>query len=287
MLEASSGGLSVRVCRASCIGSRAEQQDVTEAIGGLDGVLLAVLADGMGGMLMGRECAEKAVESFVEAFAARQSAGVAESLCAAAVRANELVLGWADERGAAEETGSTLAAAAIKDGRMYWLAVGDSRIYIFRSGVLTQLNEEHNLRTRLARSGKLCTDAEEYSCVNLAALTSFVGIRHLTEVDFSSAPIELQAGDSVLLCSDGLYGSLDAGEVCSALTSGAENLAEMLVSSVAEKGYVRQDNASAVVVSVSAPSRRVFEDGATVKLGVRRRSTGILCGAARLLRLTR
>ena len=138
MLEASSGGLSVRVCRASCIGSRAEQQDVTEAVGGLDGVLLAVLADGMGGMLMGRECAKKAVESFVEAFAARQSAGVADSLRAAAARANEIVLGWADERGAAEETGCTLAAAAIKDGGMYWLAVGDSRMYIFRNGALTQ-----------------------------------------------------------------------------------------------------------------------------------------------------
>ena len=287
MLEASSGGLSVRVCRASCIGSRAEQQDVTEAVSGLDGVLLAVLADGMGGMLMGRECAEKAVESFVEAFAARQSAGVADSLRAAAARANEIVLGWADEHGAAEETGCTLAAAARKDGGMYWLAVGDSRVYIFRNGALTQLNEEHNLRTRLARSGGLGAGAEGCSYANLAALTSFVGIRNLTEVDFSSIPIELQAGDSVLLCSDGLYGSLDADEVCSALASGAENPAETLVSAVAEKGYARQDNASAVVVSVSAPSRRVFEDGATVRLGARRGGTGILAGAAKLLRLTR
>lgn len=267
---------------ASYIGTRAEQQDAAEVTDGAGADFLAVLADGMGGMLMGRECAEKAVSAFVEAFAARRpDEGAAYGLMRAAVRTNDVVVRWAEERGVLEGTGCTLACAAVEDRRLHWVSVGDSRIYLFRRGRLTQLNEDHNLRTRLARTGE---PAELYASLNLAALTSFIGVRRLTEIDFSDVPIALAPGDSVLLCSDGLYGSLGAGEICGILSSGADGAASALVEAVAAKGLERQDNATAVVVSLGAAE---LVGKTTMLLGKERTRGGLLGCAARFLHFIR
>lgn len=286
MLEAARGRLGLRVCRASYIGSRAEQQDAAEVTDEIEAAFLAVLADGMGGMLMGRECAVRAVDAFGEAFAARSSGEIAEALVSAARRTNEVVLDWAAERGAAEETGCTLVCAAVARDRLYWLSVGDSHIYLFREGRLTRLNEEHNLRTRLARSGAQSAEAERYAGANLAALTSFIGIRELAEIDFPDEPLPLAAGDAVLLCSDGLYGSLSGGETAEILSSGAEDPAAALIEAVAAKGFERQDNATAVVIEAgcrkksagACAAKRAAADGG---------APSILTAAARFLRFVR
>lgn len=238
-------------CSAQDIGCRREQQDVIEIASDIDGVFLAALADGMGGMRMGRECAELAVSAFIESFAACANGNISANLEFSAQRANEMVLRMAAANGAAGMAGSTLLAAALYGNELRWLSVGDSHLYLFREGALRQLNTDHNLRAKLIKAQKYSEEYEADGDVNLSALTSFVGIDRLSEVDISSEPERLYVGDLLLLCSDGLYNTLMDDEIEAALSSGGEDIAASLLEKVLAKAKAHQDNVSLIIISIA------------------------------------
>ena len=144
--------------------------------------------------------------------------------------------------------GCTLLAAAISDGRMYWVSVGDSHLYILHGGCLRQLNTDHNLRTRLMRAKGNEAGAWEDKDINLSALTSYVGAARLEEIDISAEPLTLTGPDVVLLCSDGLYNALTEGEIEEILSSAAADKAAALLDEALSKGITNQDNISAITV---------------------------------------
>lgn len=281
--------LETEVQSAQHIGGRREQQDVVEVADNLGGVCLAVLADGMGGMLMGRECAERAVSAFIESFAARSAGGIAENLVFSARRANELVFSMAEANGAAEMAGCTLLAAAVSERELYWLSIGDSHIYLFRESSLRQLNTDHNLRTRLLKARQYPEEHDTGGDINLSALTSFVGISRLSEVDVSPEPIALFAGDSVLLCSDGLYNTLTDGDIAAVLSaSEVKDKAAGLLDEVLARAKDHQDNVSLVVLSV--PDRAGGaggDDDKTVLIGKKRSENIFLRKLLRFFHLVR
>lgn len=238
---------------AQNIGKREEQQDYfsfsdmfnkneRNLIGSV-----AVLADGMGGMQNGAAASRTAVEVFIDTFKKEvyNVPDIAQRLYAAMQSANEAVK-------KIDGAGSTLCAVAVKDWKLYWASVGDSRIYLYRNQQLRQLNTEHNFKAVLAqmvRDGKI-TQEEANQDPREAMLTSYLGIPELEEVDINRDEFPLFLGDSVMICSDGLYRELSDEEMAYILTNADENVCEDLVNAALGKGDMNQDNITVTLMDI-------------------------------------
>jgi protein phosphatase len=237
-------------------GAREEQQDAYACFDGY----MAVVADGMGGMRLGGEASNAAVRAFLDAYAEKtEREAIPDALRRAVFSANASVLKLADERDVRGDAGTTLIAAVIREDELYWISVGDSRIYRLDGQSITQLNEEHNLKSkldRLAAQGLL--DKEEAGAhPQREALLSYIGIEELTEIDMPQTPIELSPDSCILLCSDGLYRTLSDDEILStAWSSQPRMMARNLVKAAMDKGKRYQDNVTAITLTMCDDSRQ-------------------------------
>ena len=228
-------------------GAREEQQDVWALLPSReDRGWAALVADGMGGLLLGGKAASRAVEGATRALEERGAPE--ERLSRALEAAQGAVLALARREGVPGYVGTTLVLALLGEEGLRWVSVGDSRLYLWRRGTLRLLTEDHTLGARLRRAvaaGRL--DPEEpLRHPERDALVSFVGIEELREVDRSGGPLALEAGDRVLLATDGVTRALDEGEMGRIL--GEEDPAETLLRAVESRGLRGQDNATVVVL---------------------------------------
>lgn len=201
---------------SSIIGTRDSQQD--SIFGHVDGeTALAIVCDGMGGLSGGELASKAAAESLADAwFSRREITDIPEFLEEEAIKADEKVFCQEDEEGEPIQAGSTMAAVIVRGNELYWLSVGDSKIYIIRGDEILAVSREHNYRMTLDKKlerGEITPEeyaAEEYRA---EALISYIGIGNLSLLDVNRKPFLLEDGDIVILCSDGLYKSLPEGEV--------------------------------------------------------------------------
>lgn len=236
------------------IGKRPEQQDslaisdlTDETLCQERGILLT-LADGMGGMNNGAQVSTMLVSAMQKAFLSRPvdaapERWLLELLGEANREVNRYVLGK-------DPSGSTLTAALIHENKLYFLSVGDSRIYLVRGGGVIPLNREHSYGHKL----DLMLIKDILPAPALAehpqrrALTSYVGMGDLESVDRSTTPITLMKGDAVMLLSDGVFGTLSEEELAACLCSTGETTVIRMERKVLEKNLPNQDNFSAVVL---------------------------------------
>ena len=203
---------------ASIIGTREYQQDYVYCCS-CDNGLLGVVCDGMGGLDGGELASSTAAEALGEAFAGRDiRLPVPEFLKEQAVRINDQVLALTGKNGKPLRAGTTMVTVVADSGKLYWLSIGDSRIYIIRGEEMSQVNREHNYRLTLQeslRSGRITQ--EQYEAEEKRgradALISYLGISQLNLMDINRAPLEMMDGDMVLLCSDGLFKSLNDSQI--------------------------------------------------------------------------
>lgn len=245
---------------AQSIGKRGEQQDsfgftdifnkeLVDKVGGL-----VVLADGMGGLERGGEASLLAVKTMINNYTNRSSKElIYESLYMALNEANFQVLNFAEKEGLNFNVGSTLVAAVIFKKKLYWISVGDSRIYLFRKGRLIKINTEHIFAKQLEKkvvNGEITVEeADDNPEKNF--LTSFLGLEQLDEIDQNTSAIELENKDMIMLCSDGLYNALSHKEISSILNKHNRNpqkAAEELIKKVKEKNLIHQDNATVAIL---------------------------------------
>jgi serine/threonine protein phosphatase PrpC/DNA-binding transcriptional MerR regulator len=226
---------------ASDIGGRATNEDALV----VSDRLFAV-ADGLGGLAMGEVASRTALDTLAGSMG---EAPTTARLRAAGREAGDAVWRCAEGRDAA--IGTTLTALAITDddGAVV-LHVGDSRLYRLRHGRLEQLTEDHTVTADLVRTGAL-DERDAGSHPHRHVLTRALGVAPVTELD--EAPVAVEAGDRLLLCTDGLYQAFegsDPGALQDALAAGDEPqaCAEELVSSAVRRGAT--DNATALVIVV-------------------------------------
>ncbi|MEZ4403364.1 MAG: protein phosphatase 2C domain-containing protein [Kofleriaceae bacterium] len=165
--------------------------------------LYAVL-DGMGGASAGDIAATKARDVVHEYVRARRSTLAPRQLLDAAINAaSAAVHGEAQRRRDRRGMGTTVVACLI-DGRRATIAhVGDSRAYLLRDGRLHRLTNDHTIVAELVARGAIAADeADRHAYKNV--LSRNLGAKATAAVDLNE--VELQAGDRLLLCSDGLYG---------------------------------------------------------------------------------
>jgi protein phosphatase len=250
---------------ARAIGSRQEQQD---AFGFSDPArsaflahagFLVVIADGMGGMSYGAVAASGAVRSFLAAYHAKPPREpVAATLARSLQQANEAIETLARELQCEGELGSTLAAAVLHRDGLYWIAVGDSRIYVCRGKRLIRLTEDHTRGADLddeVADGRLDPEAARTD-PGRHRLSSYLGLPALPHIDWNRRAFPLQPGDSILLCSDGLYRVLTEEEIVAAIGGNAQQICDSLVESALAKGHANQDNTTVAMIQLVSGERR-------------------------------
>lgn len=231
-------------------GARPGQQDcffvspAEEAAG-----VLAVVADGMGGLSDGDKVSQAAVSAMAQGFYHTQGTPQ-QVLLQLAEQANSAVNRLLGEDGA-YRSGSTLTAGLIRGGAFHYLSIGDSRICLYRRGVLYQLNREHvyrnELYVRYVNGEETLEGAAGHP--KAAGLTSFLGMGQLKYIDLPAEPMEVLPGDRFVLMSDGVYNALTQQELTAALSRGPGQTAQALDNAIRAKGYQNQDNYTAVILN--------------------------------------
>ncbi len=227
-------------------GARKSQQD-SFFVSPAGGRMLAVVADGMGGLTDGDKVSQTAVTAMANGFYNAQGSPeqVLLSLLEQANRAVNVLLGSDGLR----HSGSTVVAGLIENNAFHYLSVGDSRICLFRDGALYQLNREHVYRNELytdAVNG-LCAFQEAEQHPKGGGLTSYLGMGELKYVDIPAQAVAVREGDVFILMSDGVYNALTEYELTAAL-SAPGSAADALQAAIQAKGYANQDNYTAVVM---------------------------------------
>jgi len=169
---------------------------------------LGIVADGMGGAACGEVASEVTVRTIIDALRqADQDNPSPEALREAILLANDKVRVMASAHMECAGMGSTVVLALCQDPLLYVANVGDSRAYLWRSGELQQLSYDQNLGNELRMNLGL-TDEQLNSYPHRHVLTMAIGTSDELSVRLHEQYLE--AGDLVLLCTDGLYGP--AGE---------------------------------------------------------------------------
>lgn len=248
----------LRVATIHRIGKRATQEDAYAASKLQRGVpvspcgLLAVVADGMGGLSHGDVLSRLAVKSFMASFSAEQScANPSHLLMEYLYTANQNINNHLEKERIAR-AGTTLVAAIIEGGELHYLSVGDSRIYLYRGGGLIQLNREHTYGNRLDRlalqnPGQF---GKARSSLHRDAITDYLGMGALRQADLPVRPVRLKPKDKVLLASDGIFSALDEDDVALLMRFSADKAATVLEQQIEKKKNPDQDNYTAVIIGV-------------------------------------
>jgi protein phosphatase len=177
---------------------------------------LAVIADGMGGYEGGQEASRIAVETVREVYEKVGGNDPRAALVEAFLTAHERIQGHAARHPELHGMGTTCTALAIRGSELYLAHVGDSRLYLVRDGKISRLTRDHSYVGRLVESGIVRPeDAEKHPQRHI--LTAALGAGVEVAVDGGEKAIELEAGDELVLCTDGLWGVVSENDLQSAV----------------------------------------------------------------------
>jgi protein phosphatase len=225
-------------------GRRASNEDtllVDSSIG------LFVVADGMGGHRAGEIASGLAVETIRSVMTAEPPTG--DLLCHAVECANDQILAAATTNPDHSGMGTTVAALLINKRDLEFVNVGDSRIYRWRSGTVTQLTKDDSWLSHARANGTEISDEEARRHPMRHVLTDVVGVRPELSPELQMAPVE--SGDTLVLCSDGLHGVVTSDRLAAILEAHPEPKAsaDRLVQEALDHGAT--DNITVIVVRCS------------------------------------
>jgi protein phosphatase len=170
---------------------------------------LFVIADGVSGYIGAQEASVTAVSTVMDAFYQETGMDAAAALEKAIHTANDRL----HQRGqAVPDAGlrTTIAAALLQESQLVVANVGDSRAYLLQDGRLRQITADHKWVTEQVQRG-LITEAEAAGHPFAHILTRSLGEKEQVQVDLHR--LLLHRGDTVLLCSDGLYNAVPAATI--------------------------------------------------------------------------
>jgi serine/threonine protein phosphatase PrpC len=163
---------------------------------------LALVADGMGGHAAG-EIASALAAEVVRGMYFALDVPAADALATAFEAANRAILDRAEADPACQGMGTTCTAIAVQDNMAYLAHVGDSRAYLLREGLLTQLSEDQSLHAQLIRDGVLTKEEAETQPGRNYILQALGTKTDVTPAIWREG-LRLYPGDVLVLCSDGL-----------------------------------------------------------------------------------
>lgn len=200
------------------------------------------IADGMGGHRTGDVAAQKVADALR---ALAETGPVTVEAAAETVReVNSSLFGLYAARGAQEVCGSTFVALILHEGRYECLWAGDSRAYLSRNGLCRRINRDHSVVQEMVDAGLLAAD-EARGHPRAHVITRAVGVAPELDVDVTGGAIE--AGDLLLLCSDGLSDLLEPAHIEACLEKGTlAQKADALLAAALDAGA--PDNVTLILV---------------------------------------
>lgn len=250
----------IRIAFRTDKGRRPENEDSALVLGadelGFQADALLIVADGMGGRASGQVASRIAVDTVRDSFVAGL-AGVrdlSESLAGSLQAANLAVYREASSKPELQGMGTTCVVAAVRDGMAHFAHLGDSRIYLLREGHIRRLTEDHSFVAEKIRTGEITEDQARRSRFR-NIITRAIGLEPTAQPSVGS--IELEPGDVLLLCSDGLSGPVTDNQIADILCSSSdpEEACGRLVSTALRNGGT--DNITVVIAAYGAKTAAV------------------------------
>ncbi len=206
---------------------------------------LFMIADGMGGHKAGDYASRYAVDTICREAEASGDVNTELILQNAISKANADIFTLSEENKDLEGMGTTIVAATIYGKKMKVGNVGDSRLYIINGKEIRQITTDHSLVEEMIRAGSL-DRASARIHPNKNIITRAVGVTDTVTVDFFD--VELETGDTVLLCSDGLSNMLEDEEIRMIINAQRDIMekAEALVRAANQNGG--RDNISLILI---------------------------------------
>jgi len=201
---------------------------------------LAVVADGMGGYEGGQEASRLAVETLVAVYRKFAGDDPQAALVEALQSAHEQIRQYSFAHPELRGMGTTCTAAAIvrsaEGDELYYVHVGDTRLYLIRDGQITRVTRDHSYVGRLVESGMISPEeAETHPQRNI--LTAALGTNPELIMDSPLRPEPLRPEDVLLICSDGLWGQMRDVEILAAVENkSAEQAGHDLIELARERG---------------------------------------------------
>jgi protein phosphatase len=189
---------------------------------------LLVVADGMGGAAAGEVASRMATEVIYQHMAAQWHADeestpqqFAYRMKEAVEAANERIHEHATQHPELRGMGTTTTAVGILNDHLYLTQVGDSRAYLIRDGVGSQLTKDQSLMQRLVDAGEL-TEEEAEKSERRNIILQALGPDERVRVDLTNQ--QIRRGDAVVLCSDGLFGQVTREEIAEMVSQAGDDL---------------------------------------------------------------
>lgn len=230
-------------------------------------VLLAMVADGIGGHRAGEVASDIAVRTFTRIVEASDGSHPMETLRTAIQTASNEINALSKTDRSYQGMGSTWVCAWIIGSRLYTASVGDSRLYLLRGGEIHQLTTDHTWVQEALESGVL-TPEQLRGHPNIHVIRRYLGGNTPPEVDFrlrlkpretdvqaiANQGLALKAGDILLLCTDGLTDLVNKEEIAERLTSMP---VEAGLQALIELANQRGGHDNITVVTIQVPRRTV------------------------------
>ena len=208
-----------------------------------------IVADGMGGHAGGQEASKIATE-VIKTYLVRCWYDTIESpqlLKNAFIKANEAIIDDQEKHPERLDMGTTAVVLIFREEKFWCANVGDSRLYTLQGKILTQITEDQTWVAQAVRSNAI-TPQQAIIHPWRHVLSQCLGREDTDQVDL--LPLDVQPGDRLLLCSDGLTGELSDSIIAPILSSNKDSftIAEELVNTAKEKGG--NDNITVLIVTV-------------------------------------
>ena len=211
---------------------------------------LAIIADGMGGYEGGQEASRIAVETVRHNYENNFTGNPQATLADAFTAAHHTIQRYAVDHPQFHGMGTTCTALSIVDRQLFFAHVGDTRVYLVRSESVLRLTRDHSYVGRLVESGIVRSeDAESHPQRHI--LTAALGSGREIIPDLPEAPIQLQEGDAIVLCTDGLWSLVREQDLAYAVRTNSPSQACLeLVKMALDRGG--PDNVSVLILRISA-----------------------------------
>ena len=218
--------------------------------------VLFLLADGMGGHPEGEMAAQIALQTLSTLFqrdAKPSLPSVQGFLATGVMAAHHQIIRYASERAMMDTPRTTLVAGLIQEGELHWAHCGDSRLYVVRDGELLSRTRDHSYIEAQASAGSPTEG------VNRNVLFTCLGstVRPMFDV---AGPLKLREGDKLLLCSDGLWGSVEDEDIVGMLSSvPVADAVPALVEQALLTAGDQSDNVTVIALEWETPAESQFQ----------------------------
>jgi serine/threonine protein phosphatase PrpC len=246
--------MSFETASLSLVGDRKENQDRV-AVLHANGTVLLIVVDGMGGHSHGANAAQLAVDTVQRCFANTRTPLIDPQgfLTMALSLAHDAVVELGVKLPLDQRPRATCAVCAVQDDSSFWAHVGDSRIYQLRDGAVVARTRDHSHIELLLREGVIEENQMSSHPMRNLVECCLGGDSPLPETSVSGRH-GLEAGDALVVCTDGLWSGLEETMLASVATDSQLELGEalqQLAETAVSSGAPHSDNTSVCALRVT------------------------------------